>query len=109
MGLAALLESTGSVWTRLRMGGHSFGPFNVVNGGKRIIPPSSGLETMHLLTQAKTYELRVDMEDFEGQKVFAHYSSFSVGPESEGYILNLGNFVKGAAGGTFSSPLLPHS
>lgn len=55
---------------------------------------------MHLLTQAKNYELRVDMEDFEGQKVFAHYSAFSVGPESEGYKLSLGTFVKGAAGGT---------
>ncbi|KAM6896867.1 microfibril-associated glycoprotein 4-like [Xenentodon cancila] len=61
-----------------------------------------GLETMHLLTQAKTYELRVDMEDFEGQKVFAQYSSFSVDPESEGYKLNLGSFVKGAAGDSLS-------
>lgn len=62
-----------------------------------------GLETMHLLTQRKNYELKVDMEDFEGQKVFAHYSSFSVGPESDGYKLNLGSFIKGAAGGTFCS------
>ncbi|KAI3365495.1 hypothetical protein L3Q82_010581, partial [Scortum barcoo] len=62
----------------------------------------SGLETMHLLTQAKNYELRVDMEDFEGQKVFALYSSFSVGPETEGYKLNLGKFVRGAAGDSLS-------
>ncbi|KAM9425022.1 microfibril-associated glycoprotein 4-like isoform 2-T2 [Pholidichthys leucotaenia] len=62
-----------------------------------------GLETMHLLTQAKNYELRVDMEDFEGQKVFAHYSSFSVGPESDGYRLNLGKFLKGAAGDSLGS------
>lgn len=55
---------------------------------------------MHLLTQAKNYELRVDMEDFDGQNVFAQYSSFSVGPEAEGYKLNLGSFTKGAAGGT---------
>lgn len=57
-----------------------------------------GLETMHVMTQAKAYELRVDMEDFEGQKVYAHYSSFAVGPESEGYKLSVGTFVKGAAG-----------
>lgn len=57
---------------------------------------------MHLLTQAKNYELRVDMEDFEGQRVFADYSSFSVGPESDGYRLKLGSFIKGAAGRTFS-------
>lgn len=55
---------------------------------------------MHVMTQAKAYELRVDMEDFEGQKVYAHYSSFAVGPESEGYKLSVGTFVKGAAGGT---------
>ncbi|KAM7381242.1 hypothetical protein PAMA_012204 [Pampus argenteus] len=61
-----------------------------------------GLETMHLLTQAKTYELRVDMEDFEGQNVFAHYAAFSVGPETEGYMLNLGGFIKGAAGDSLS-------
>lgn len=53
---------------------------------------------MHLLTRAKKYELKVDMEDFDGQKVFAHYSSFAVGPEAEGYQLSLGSFVKGAAG-----------
>ncbi|XP_045924587.1 microfibril-associated glycoprotein 4-like [Micropterus dolomieu] len=61
-----------------------------------------GLETMHLLTQAKNYELRVDMEDFEGQRVFADYSSFSVGPESDGYRLKLGSFIKGAAGDSLS-------
>lgn len=56
---------------------------------------------MHLLTQAKNYELKVDMEDFDGQNVFALYSSFSVGPEAEGYKLKLGSFTKGAAGATF--------
>ncbi|KAM9715803.1 microfibril-associated glycoprotein 4-like isoform 1-T1 [Menidia menidia] len=61
-----------------------------------------GLETMHLMTRAKSYELMVDMEDFEGQKVFALYSSFAVGPESEGYRLKLGTFVKGAAGDSLS-------
>uniref|UniRef100_A0A8C6PYK0 Microfibril associated protein 4, tandem duplicate 3 n=1 Tax=Nothobranchius furzeri TaxID=105023 RepID=A0A8C6PYK0_NOTFU len=33
----------------------------------------------------------------QGQKVFASYSAFSVGPESEGYKLNLGSFTRGAA------------
>lgn len=64
---------------------------------------------MHLLTQAKNYELRVDMEDFEGQRVFADYSSFSVGPETEGYKLNLGSFTKGAAGGMFFLNVFPFS
>ncbi|XP_041752325.1 ryncolin-1 isoform X1 [Coregonus clupeaformis] len=57
-----------------------------------------GLETMHLLTTKGTYELRVDMEDFEGKKVYAQYSSFSVGPEAEGYLLKLGSFKDGGAG-----------
>ncbi|XP_028976086.2 microfibril-associated glycoprotein 4-like [Esox lucius] len=57
-----------------------------------------GLETMHLLTKTRKYELRVDMEDFEGKKVFAQYSSFSVGPEAEGYKLTLGDFKDGGAG-----------
>jgi len=60
----------------------------------------SGLETMHLLTQAKTYELKVDIEVFDGQRVFAQYSSFTVGPESDGYKLSLGDFIRGPAGGT---------
>lgn len=60
---------------------------------------------MHLITQAKNYELKVDMEDFEGQKVYAQYSSFAVGAESEGYKLNLGSFIKGAAGEFIFSPL----
>ena len=54
---------------------------------------------MHLMTMKGTYELRVDMEDFEGNKVYAQYSSFSVGPEAEGYLLTLGSFKDGGAGG----------
>uniref|UniRef100_A0A3B5ASN1 Microfibril-associated glycoprotein 4-like n=1 Tax=Stegastes partitus TaxID=144197 RepID=A0A3B5ASN1_9TELE len=61
-----------------------------------------GLETMHLLTRSKPYELQVDMEDFEGQKVFAQYASFSVGPEWDEYKLHLGPFLKGAAGDSLS-------
>lgn len=56
------------------------------------------LTGLHLMTQANSYELRMDMEDFEGQKVYALYSSFSVGAESEGYKLTLGDFVRGVAG-----------
>lgn len=53
-----------------------------------------------MLTQTKSYELRVDVENFDGQKVSPHYAAFSVGPESEGYKLRLEKFVKGVAGGT---------
>lgn len=57
-----------------------------------------GLENIHLLTLRKTYELRVEMEDFEGAKVHADFSSFSVGPEQEGYTLTLSGFKNGGAG-----------
>uniref|UniRef100_A0A671RAF0 Fibrinogen C-terminal domain-containing protein n=1 Tax=Sinocyclocheilus anshuiensis TaxID=1608454 RepID=A0A671RAF0_9TELE len=36
---------------------------------------------MYQLTRNRNYMLRVDLEDFQGNKVFALYSSFSVGPE----------------------------
>lgn len=58
----------------------------------------SGLETMHLLTMTKNYELRVDLENFDGQRAYAHYSSFTVGPETDRYKLTLGGYVGGAAG-----------
>ncbi|XP_049900698.1 microfibril-associated glycoprotein 4-like [Epinephelus moara] len=57
-----------------------------------------GLENLFLLTMRKKNELRVDMEDFEGGKASAQYSSFSIGPENSGYQLYLGSFSAGAAG-----------
>ncbi|CAK6971148.1 microfibril-associated glycoprotein 4-like [Scomber scombrus] len=57
-----------------------------------------GLENIHLLTQRKSYELRIEMEDFEGAKAYVHYSSFSVGPEQEGYKLSFSGFKDGGAG-----------
>ncbi|KAM3864465.1 uncharacterized protein ACN63O_012379 [Diretmus argenteus] len=57
-----------------------------------------GLENIHLLTLRKSYELRVDMEDFEGMKVYVRYSSFSVSAEQDGYRLTLSGFTDGGAG-----------
>ena len=59
---------------------------------------SVGLDNIHLLTKKGNYELRVDMEDWEGRKVYAQYTSFSVDPESFGYTLHLGSFIDGGAG-----------
>uniref|UniRef100_A0A8C6WI58 Microfibril associated protein 4 n=2 Tax=Neogobius melanostomus TaxID=47308 RepID=A0A8C6WI58_9GOBI len=61
-----------------------------------------GLNIIHILTMRKNYELRVEMEDFAGAKVFAHYTSFSVGPEEEGYKLSFSGFVDGGAGNSLS-------
>ncbi|XP_073697799.1 microfibril-associated glycoprotein 4-like [Garra rufa] len=57
-----------------------------------------GLENMYQLTSNRKYMLRVDLEDFEGRKVFALYSSFSVGPEADGYKLHVSGFKDGGAG-----------
>ncbi|XP_063043338.1 microfibril-associated glycoprotein 4-like [Engraulis encrasicolus] len=57
-----------------------------------------GLETLHLLTSKKRYELRVDMEDFEGNRVFAKYATFSVGSPRDGYKLTVSGFTNGGAG-----------
>ncbi|XP_063072885.1 microfibril-associated glycoprotein 4-like isoform X2 [Engraulis encrasicolus] len=62
-----------------------------------------GLEIIHMLTLKKKYELRVDMEDFEGATVFANYSSFYISPdalnaEEDGYKLFVDGFGDGGAG-----------
>ncbi|XP_063338342.1 microfibril-associated glycoprotein 4-like [Pelmatolapia mariae] len=57
-----------------------------------------GLENVFYLTQRKRYELMVNMEDFDGNKVFARYFSFSIGGESDGYRLNVSGFTDGGAG-----------
>lgn len=58
----------------------------------------SGLENLFHLTLRKRYELLVDMEDFEGNKAFARYSSFSIDPESYGYTLHVSGYTDGGAG-----------
>ncbi|XP_028424297.1 microfibril-associated glycoprotein 4-like [Perca flavescens] len=64
-----------------------------------------GLQSVFHLTLRKRYELLVDMEDFEGNKVFARYSSFSIDPESYGYRLHVSGFTDGGAGDSLS----PHN
>ncbi|XP_028424294.1 microfibril-associated glycoprotein 4, partial [Perca flavescens] len=61
-----------------------------------------GLESLYHLTQRKRYELLVDMEDFEGNKTFARYSSFSINAESYGYTLHVSGFTDGGAGDSLS-------
>ncbi|KAM6939470.1 microfibril-associated glycoprotein 4-like [Xenentodon cancila] len=62
-----------------------------------------GLENIFLLTMRKNYELRVDMEDWEGGHASAQYASFSIDPESTGYQLHLGGFTGGAAGDSLTN------
>ena len=55
-----------------------------------------GLDKIHRLTSTAT-ELRVDMQDFEGNSAYAKYTSFSVGDSSSKYTLTVSGY-SGTAG-----------
>ncbi|KAM4696030.1 ficolin-1-like [Rhinophrynus dorsalis] len=57
-----------------------------------------GNDNIHLLTSSGTWELRVDLQDFENTKHFAKYTSFKLMGESEKFQLLIGAFVEGTAG-----------
>ena len=50
-----------------------------------------GLDKIHRLSATGHNVLRVDLETFENEAAYAVYKSFSVGNESEAYILNFEN------------------
>jgi len=49
----------------------------------------SGNEYIHLITQRTRQRLRVEMEDWEGTKVYAEYDNFLVDGEDDQYRLCL--------------------
>lgn len=61
-----------------------------------------GLDNIYYLTHQQQHELLIDMKDFEGNKVFARYSSFSIDGECEGYKLHVAGFTDGGAGDALS-------
>ncbi|KAJ8311510.1 hypothetical protein KUTeg_010865 [Tegillarca granosa] len=65
--------------------------------GKRSQEFWLGNDKIHLLTKLNSYQLRIDMEDFKGVRKYAKYSTFFVGSEANGYILNIGGY-SGTAG-----------
>ncbi|KAJ1125658.1 hypothetical protein NDU88_004081 [Pleurodeles waltl] len=63
-----------------------------------------GLQSIHLLTLQRKYELRIDLEDFEGNTASASYAEFSVSPGAinaalDGYTLHVAGFRNGGAEG----------
>ena len=54
-----------------------------------------GLEYVWALISStdRLYELRVDLEDFEGEKRYAMYNSFRISSESDEYRLTIGNYT----------------
>ncbi|XP_059546624.1 ficolin-3 isoform X3 [Myotis daubentonii] len=61
-----------------------------------------GNENLHQLTLQGTWELRVELEDFDGNRTFAHYGPFRLLGESDHYQLVLGKFLEGTAGDSLS-------
>lgn len=56
------------------------------------------MENLYQLTHKRKYELKVDLQDFDGVSVYAQYTSFSVESEADGYKLNVSGFISGGAG-----------
>ncbi|XP_035670248.1 deleted in malignant brain tumors 1 protein-like [Branchiostoma floridae] len=63
-----------------------------------------GNENIHLLTNFKNHELRIDMEDWQGNKRFALYSTFRVSGEADGYRLHISGY-SGNAGDSMAGAL----
>ncbi|KAG8431032.1 hypothetical protein GDO86_019536 [Hymenochirus boettgeri] len=61
-----------------------------------------GNDNIHRLTSSGTYQLRIDLSDFEGGHSFATYNSFSLSEEADNYKLNLGDYSGGTAGDSLS-------
>ena len=55
----------------------------------------------------RNYELRIDLEDFNGNKVYAKYSTFYVGGAATKYKLHVGGY-SGTAGKLVLRRLLPY-
>ncbi|KAG8447847.1 hypothetical protein GDO86_015088, partial [Hymenochirus boettgeri] len=62
-----------------------------------------GNENLYKLTSSGTWQLRIDLQDFDNTKHFAKYASFQVLDESEKYKLLLGNFEEGNAGDSMAA------
>ena len=56
-----------------------------------------GLEKLHRLTRNGHWKLRVELEDFSGQTLYAEYTDFSIGDSSTYYRLRYNEYI-GAAG-----------
>ncbi|KAM7144142.1 fibrinogen C domain-containing protein 1 [Macrochelys suwanniensis] len=64
-----------------------------------------GLARLHALTMQASYELRIDLEDFDNGTAFAQYGTFGVGlfsvdPEEDGYPVTIADY-SGTAGDSF--------
>ncbi|XP_016352006.1 uncharacterized protein LOC107696253 [Sinocyclocheilus anshuiensis] len=97
------MESSGGGWTLIQHRFDGSTSFNRTwdeykNGfGKLIGEFWLGNDKIHLLTKAKNMSLRIEIEDFEGIREYAHYDHFYVANESQQYRLSIGGY-SGTAG-----------
>ncbi|XP_078666661.1 microfibril-associated glycoprotein 4-like [Branchiostoma floridae x Branchiostoma belcheri] len=56
-----------------------------------------GNDNLYRLAVQKVYQLRVDLEDVEGNTAYAAYDTFAISPESQNYTLHIGTY-SGTAG-----------
>lgn len=61
-----------------------------------------GLDKIHELTSNRLHELRIEMENFKGEKVVAKYAEFYISDESSGYALKMLGEYSGDAGDSLS-------
>lgn len=60
-----------------------------------------GLQHLHELTYSGFFEIRIDLEDFQGVERYAHYSDFSVFTEHADYKMGILGIYHGTAGDSF--------
>ena len=58
----------------------------------------TGLEAIHQLTSQSRYDLRVELEDWEGLTATADYVGFALASAADNYTLQVDSFVGGSAG-----------
>ena len=51
-----------------------------------------GLDALHAMTTAKTYQLRTDVSDWAGASTYSLHASMVVADAADGYRLTLGHF-----------------
>ncbi|KAE8595613.1 hypothetical protein XENTR_v10015812 [Xenopus tropicalis] len=70
--------------------------------GSRLTEFWLGNDNLSHLTSTGTWDLRVDLKDFNNTAYYAKYSAFRIAPASDNYRLTIGAFLGGNAGDSLS-------
>ena len=101
------VEENGDVWTVIQRRFDGTEDFyrdraDYINGfGEANSEYWLGLDIMHSLTRSEDYELKVDVESWDGDRRHALYSDFRVGDRSSDYVLTVRGY-SGNAGDSMS-------